>query len=424
MTPRRAGSLVPALWLLGTFLFTIVTPCAAQDGSLDAADIAFEAGVALTRQGRFAEALSQFIAAEAAGDHSARLYFNLGVVHYRLGQFDPAREAFARAALDPETADLANYNRGLVALAADDRAEAARWFRQVERDGREPSLRALAQRALARAQGGGAVTAAEAPSRASLSLLRGWDSNVIVPVGTISDLASSRRDEFLEARAVWADAIGDQIEGLGYRLSGLAIEYDQVHEADIAAAEAAINWNGPFLIEAALGTLSVDDKGYQRTLDVRLQVPVVELDWARLDIDGVWSRFDPLDKRAADLEGSRYTYGASVTTGEHPWNFTIGYRHLINDRFASRLSPEQDRYHARLRVEFGRWSYRVWARYTESDYPSVRFDEATDWGVDVACRMGRHWELLVEGSRLKNRSTESSFDYTSERVYAGVRLRF
>jgi hypothetical protein len=311
-----------------------------------------------------------------------------------------------------------------VALAADDRLEAARWFGQVEREAREPSLRALAQRALARAQGVSTVAASDGMSRGALSVLRGWDSNVIVPVGAISDIPSSQRDEFLEARAVWADAIGDQIEGLGYRLSGLAIEYDQVHEADIAAAEAAIDWRGPFLIEAALGALAVDDKGYQRTLDVRLQVPVVELDWARLDLDGGWSRINPLDRRAADLEGSRYAYGASVSTGDRPWNFTLGYRHLINDRFASRLSPEQDRFHARLRFELGRWSYRVWARYTESDYPSVRFDDATDWGLDVAYRLNRYWELLVEGSRLKNRSTDSIFGYASERVYAGVRLRF
>lgn len=424
MIPRTAGSLIPALLFVGLMVQAAAATTAAQDPISTAADAAFELGVSLTREGRYVEALQQFLAAEAAGDRSARLYFNLGVVHYRLGRYDPARAAFARAAQDPETADLANYNLGLVALASDDRTDAARWFRQVEREAHEPSLRALAQRALARTLGDATAVASEDASRGALSVLRGWDSNVIVPVGTLSDIPSSRRDEFLEARAVWADAIGDQIEGLGYRLSGLAIEYDQVHEADIAAAEAAIDWRGPFLIEAALGTLAVDDKGYQRTLDVRLQVPVVELDWVRLDLDGGWSRFDPLDRRAADLEGSRYAYGASVTTGNRPVNFTVGYRHLINDRFASRLSPDQDRFNARLRLELGRCSYRVWARYTESDYPSVRFDEATDWGVDVAYRLGGNWELLVEGSRLKNRSTDAGFDYASERVYAGVRLHF
>ena len=384
------------------------------------ADAAFEAGVALTREGKFDLALAQFRAAEAAGDRSARLYFNLGVVNYRLERFEEARESFARAAQDAETADLANYNLGLVALAMDDRAEASRWFGQVHREAREPSLRRLAQVALERAQGRTAASAAA--SRGSVSVLRGWDSNVIVPVGTISDVPSSQRDEFLEARVLWADAIGDTIEGLGYRVSGMAIEYDKVHEGDVAAVEAAINWQGPFLIEAALGGLSVDDKGYQRTLDVRLQVPVLEEDWIRLDLDGGWSRFDPLDGRAVDLEGSRYSYGASVTTGVRSLSVGFGYRHLINDRFASALSPEQDRYQARVRMEFGRFAWRVWSRYTDSDYPSARRDEAGDWGMDLAYRLRRNWELLLEGSRLRNRSTEPELDYTSERIYVGIRV--
>lgn len=421
MTPRAAGPSILAL-LFGLTAVLASGPAFAQ--ATPQADAAFDAGVSLTREGRFEAALTQFLAAESAGDRSARLYFNLGVVHYRLGRHDEARLAFARSARDPETRDLSNYNLGLVALAMNDRAEASRWFEQVEREAREPSLRALAGVALARTQGRAAAGRASVPARGTLSLLRGWDSNVIVPVGTISDVPTARRDEFIEARAVWADAIGDSIEGLGYRLSGMAIEYDQVHEAEVAAAEAAIDWRGPLLIEAAIGMLAVDDKGYQRTLDVRTQVPVLELDWARLDLDGGWSRFDPLDGRAAGLEGSRYSYGASISTGDRPLSLSVGYRHFVNDRFESDLSPDQDRYQARLRLELGRWTGRLWGRYTESDYPSVRSDEAADWGLDVAFRLLRHWELLVEGSRLTNRSTDARFDYTSERVYAGLRLRF
>lgn len=419
MTPHTAGPFIGALLLGLTALFATG---AAFAQAVRQADAAFEAGVSLTREGRFDEALVQFLAAESAGDQSARLYFNLGVVHYRLGHHDEARTAFARSARDPETDDLSNYNLGLVALAMDDRAEASRWFEQVAREAREPSLRALAGVALDRAQGRAAGSVAYLPSRGALSLLRGWDSNVIVPVGTISDVPTSQRDEFLEARAVWADALGDAIEGLGYRLSGLAIEYDEVHEADVAAAEAAIDWRGPLLIEAAIGMLAVDDKGYQRTLDVRMQVPVVALDWARVDLDGAWSRFDPLDGRAAVLEGSRYSYGASFTTGRRSLSVGLGYRHLINDRFASDLSPEQDRFQARLRLGLGRFTWRLWGRYTESDYPQARRDEAGDWGLELAYRLHRKWELLVEGSRLQNRSTESEFDYLSQRIYAGVRF--
>lgn len=417
MTPSKAGSSWHAVVLVWA-LFAAAVPCLAQSP----ADTAFDAGVALSREGRFAEALVQFQAAESAGDRSARLYFNLGVVHYRLGHYAPARVAFERAAQEPETADLANYNRGLVALTSGDRSEAALWFEQVAKQARDLSLRRLARVALQRAKD--ASVPAPAPSRGGVSFLRGWDSNVIVPVGTISDLPTSRRDEYLEGRAIWSEPLGDSIEGLGYRLSGLFIEYDTVHDGDVAAAEAAIEWNGPFLIEAGISALSVDDKGYQRTLDVRLQVPVVETRGVRLDLDGGWSRFDPLDGRAADLEGSRYAYGASLSTGVPWFRAGLAYRHLKNDRFASALSPEQDRLQVRMRIDVGRVSCRVWGRHTDSDYPNARRDEATDWGMDLAYRLHPRVDLLMEGSRLENRSTAPELDYVSERILAGLRVSF
>lgn len=380
----------------------------------------FDAGVALTREGRYEEALAQFLAAEMAGDQSARLYFNLGVVNYRLKRYDAARTAFVRAAQDPETASLAQYNRGLVALADGDRDEAARWFRQVAARSREPGLRALAQRALGRTTDDSEATTAR--RRGSLSVLRGWDGNVVVPVGAISDLPSSKRDEFTEARLVWTDALGNAVPGLGYRVTGLVVEYDDIQLADISAFDAGIDWRGPVFVDASLGVLAVGDNGYQSSLDVRLQAPLLDLEWVRFNLDGGWSRLDSQDDRASDLEGARYSYGGTVDAGTRSLSTSFGYRHLINDRVAARLSPEQDRYTLRVRFALPRWVLRAWGRYVESDYPAQREDEARDFGVDVALRVHPRWEVLVEASRLQNQSSESRFRYTTERVYTGLRF--
>ena len=386
-------------------------------------ELSFETGVALTREGRFNDALVHFLAAEQGGDRSARLYFNLGVVNYRLQRYDAARDAFARAAEDPETADLAQYNRGLVALADGDKSEAARWFRRVSEHATEPEMRALSARALRRVTGEPEPTAAQY-NRGSISVLRGWDSNVVVPVGAISDLPSSRRDEFTEARLVWTDALGDAIPGLGYRISGLAVEYDEVQPADIAAAEAGIDWRGPVTLDASLGLLTVGDNRYQSTIDLRVQAPVIDEDWVRVNLDGGWSRINSMDDRADALEGSRYSYGASTDAGSRRLSVGVGYRHILNDRVSSRLSPEQDRYTVRIRLALPRWVVRVWGRYVESDYPTEREDEARDYGLDVALRLHPRWELLVEASRLQNRSTDARFDYTTERVYTGLRFQY
>lgn len=388
-----------------------------------ASERSFEAGVALTREGRYEDALAQFLAAERSGDRSARLYFNLGVVHYRLRRYDDARAAFARAGQDPETADLAQYNSGLVALADDDNEEAARWFRHVANRAQDPGLRALARRALGRA--GGETSLPDAMvAQGSVSVLRGWDSNVVVPVGAITDLASSRRDEFTEARLAWAGALGDAVPGLGYRIAGLAVEYDDIQAGDVAALEAGIDWRGPVLIDASLGLLTVGDNRYQNSIDVRVQAPVVEFDGLRLNADGGWSRLESMDDRAVGLQGSRYSFGGSVDAGRRALSVNFGYRHLINDRFASQLSPAQDRYAIRARLELRRWILRAWGRYMESDYPARRRDEARDFGFEAAFRIHSHWELLLEANRSQNRSTDSHFTYTTERFYSGLRFYF
>jgi len=407
-------------WLIAGLGLSL--PLAAQEAQAPF-ERSFDAGVALTREGRYEEALAQFLAAEKAGDRSARLYFNLGVVNYRLQRYEAARDAFARAGEDSETADLAQYNRGLVALADGDNEEAARWFGRVADQAREPSLRALARRALGRATGKTSPADA-AVAQGSLSVLRGWDSNVVVPVGSISDLPSARRDQFTEARLAWAGALGDAVPGLGYRLAGLAIEYDDIQPGDVAALEAGIDWRGPILIDAGLGVLAVGDNGYQSSLDIRLQAPVIDVEGVRVNVDGGWSRLEPMDDRADGLQGSRYSFGGSVNAGNRPLSVNVGYRHLINDRFAASLSPEQDRYSIRLRLALSRWIVRAWGRYIESDYPTQRQDEARDFGIDSAFRLHARWELLVEANRLQNRSSDSRFNYTTERIYSGLRFYF
>lgn len=415
MRLNRAGP-IPRLLLI-LVLIACAHPARGDDARAVAA---FDEGVALTREGRFEAALERFIAAREAGDRSARLAFNLGVVFYRLQRHAEARAAFEDATHFDETADLAYYNLGLVALAVDDRAQAERWFRRTVDQARQPALRRLGMRALTEGLGLSAPRAA----RGSLALLRGHDSNVLIPVGAISDLPTSRGDPFWEARGGWADALGTRVPGLGYRIAGLAVEYDEVDVADLGVIEAGIDWRGPILIEAAVGALLVGDRGYQRSLDVRLQAPLLENDALRIALDGGFTRLNPLDSRAEDLQGSQYSLGASADFGSTPWRLSLAYRRLENDRRSAALSPDQDRALARLRLVFGPVVARAWSRYTASDYPTGRDDQATEFGADLALRLHPRWEWLVEATRLDNRSSVEGFDYRTDRVYTGVRLRF
>lgn len=391
----------------------------AADAMEGAADSAFESGVELTRDGHYLQALRAFRAAEAAGDRGGRLQFNLGVVYYRLARHIEARAAFARAAQDPETADLAIYNLGLVALASGERARAARYFRQTAQQASAPALRALAYKALETTTGRG-----PAPRLGSLSLLRGTDSNVVVPVGALGDVPTSMRDNFWEVRSGWAGALGGALPALAYRLVGVTMKYDEVASADLGFAEAGLDWRGPLVLGVGASVLTIDDQGYQRSADLRMSGAVYDEGAVRVVYEAAHSWLEALDDRARDLDGTRLALGASLEIQQAPLSWNLGLRHIVDDRLAASLSPDQNTASLRLRYARGRWAARAWARYTDGKYPTTRHDRLGEFGGDLAVRVLGPCEVLIEATRLDNRSTAVEFDYASNRLYAGLRLRF
>lgn len=413
----RSRTLAAALVAVAVLLCP--TAARAQDAAPVASDDPFELGVERTREGRFDEALRAFLAAAAGGDDSARLQFNLGVVYYRLARYPDARAAFARAEVDPEMAELSAYNLGLVALAAGDRPLAARHFRAVAQTARSPSLRALAARALVTADGGRVV-----PASASLSVLRGRDSNVVVPVGAVGDVPTSIEDDFWEARAGWAVPLDGLLPGLGYRLSGVAIEYDEVGEGDLAYAEGGVEWRGPVSIALGASGFSVGDRGYQTSTDLRLARTMFEGETVRVVYEAAQSWLSARQDRARPLDGSRFAIGATFDVRQSALLWTVGLRRTINDRRAADFSPNQSAVTLRLRFLHGRLATRVWARYTAGFYPTQRQDRLSEFGADAALRVIGPCELVIEATRLDNRSNTPEFSYASERLYAGLRLRF
>lgn len=384
----------------------------------DDAQDPFDLGVELTQAGRFEEALEQFAQSRALGDDSGRLQFNIGVVHYRLQQLDAAREAFTLAAEDPETAELARYNLGLVAMAAGESEDAIRWFRRTAAEARQSELRALARAALERA------LEPPVPARGSLTLLRGSDSNVVVPVGALTDAPSSTRDAYWEARLSWSDELDHWLEGLGYHLSGLHLDHDEVSGADLSALQIGVDWRGPITLDLSGGVLAVDDEGYQRTLEVRALVPLVSLEDWRLSLDLSAVELDSISARAESLDGQQHGAGLMVEGRAAAVSWNLSARQLHNDRESRALSPVQDLIALRLRFREGDWSGRGWARYIGSDYAVDRRDVATEFGLGLSWFFGARWELVVDATQQRNRSNIDSFEYTSNRIYGGLRVGF
>lgn len=379
----------------------------------------FDVGIEHTRAGRFDLALQRFEQARAQGDDSPRLHFNLGVVHYRLGHHDRARRAFTAASQDPELADLAHYNLGLVELAAGHETAARGWFRLTVERAADPGLRQLARSAL------GQPSANQASAvQTGLQVLRGHDSNVILPVGAIADAATSTQDHYWDLRAGAAGSLAGWVDGLGYHLNGLLMAYDEFDDADLGATEAGLDWRGPFTMEFNVGALTVGDRGYQRSMELRALAPLIEGESGTLQAEANATRLDALNDNAEPVEGWQYGLGLGYQHRFESVYLQASYRHLENRRRSSALSPPQDLVQLRALARWGRWSARVWTRYLHSRYEADRRDRAFDVGTTLGWAPWACCEALLEFTRQENDSTESAFSYVSERFGLGLRLQF
>lgn len=111
---------------------------------------AFQDGNRLFRDDLYWAALLRYRQAGDAGMDTPLLHYNMGVAHYRAGQYQRARAELLNAAQSPGLRVLAQYNLGLTAFAAGNTDEALDWFRQARDQEENPKIRKLAIVAISR----------------------------------------------------------------------------------------------------------------------------------------------------------------------------------------------------------------------------------------------------------------------------------
>ncbi|OEY66372.1 outer membrane beta-barrel protein [Marinobacter sp. X15-166B] len=138
--------------LLRLLLFSLGITLSAAEAAATGADTrpVFAAGIKAFQAGDLQQARRHLEAARAQGMTSRALTYNLGVVYYRLADYDNARRMF-RQLEHTSNHTLAVYNLGLIALAQDDPARAGELFLMAADS--EGKIAHLARAQLARLRG-------------------------------------------------------------------------------------------------------------------------------------------------------------------------------------------------------------------------------------------------------------------------------
>lgn len=110
----------------------------------------FADGNRLFRDDLYWAAILRYNQALDAGLDTPSLHYNLGVAHYKAGQYRRARESLEKALASPQFRVPAQYNLGLTAYRQGDTQEALKWFRLVRDQQSNPQLSRYAKKAIAR----------------------------------------------------------------------------------------------------------------------------------------------------------------------------------------------------------------------------------------------------------------------------------
>lgn len=93
----------------------------------DPAHFATKRGAGLYREGKFDEALREYLGAQQAEPEDRLIDYDLGAAYYKLGRYDEAAKSFARAmeARDEKLSQQAGFNRGAALYKGGEEAERA-----------------------------------------------------------------------------------------------------------------------------------------------------------------------------------------------------------------------------------------------------------------------------------------------------------
>lgn len=429
----------------------------------------FEIGVKAAQQQQYHVALKAFLQAKSAGLNSPELSYNLGVVHYKLGDFTKAQQNFQRLSSNEKYTAIAYYNLGLAALKLKKRNSAEQWFQKAYAIAEDPNLIALSAKAMDRLKG--IVVPAAAPVRRSwkgiVSTNIGYDSNV-ASIDEAADQTQGASDLVAEllattSRMLWGDKYN------GFRFSGNVYFLDHSTEHDYDYSK----WHAAFAYVARAkgwrfrSMLSTDHTRYANMDYLRLDV--LELRgrysfWKDTRFDLRYKYYDVDDigpnSEYEYLQGSKQQWRVRINHKIGPLSWKLSYTYEENDRQDSNIPStiiEKDQANQDVRIAVQKFrSYSPVrhgiqlkakmhifkntklvfdTQYRNSDYQyddtttkedgtiiykKTRVDNRYRITLGIEQKLNDEWELFTDYRFTKNNSNRERSDYKRSQIAVGV----
>ncbi|MEW8508213.1 MAG: tetratricopeptide repeat protein [Candidatus Thiodiazotropha sp.] len=408
-------------------LFLLTLPALHADEGLTAFQQAMEA----FKAGDYPQAREGFERAEYLGMAKPSLYYNLGVVHFKLEHWEKAIAAFRKTAGYPKMAPLAYYNLGLVKRKQNDFEAARGWFELTLKTTQDAKLTRLAKHALT------GLPRRRPNWNSYLSLGVGHDDNVTLESDSLA-VASEESDSFYELFGFTQGVLsGSHRDGLLFRGSLFGDFYSELSDYSLVEMNLGLykrfplqNWNSEGGIYATYSTLGGDrylSSGNllfdtRRNLTQRLTLRF------RLRLKSIRS----LDTSSEGLEGNAIDLR---TEGIWSMGGTGGrirsyYQLELNDRedietstsFTS-FSPTRHTLYLGYRLAFAsHWQLKTSGSYRRSRYddenvdsagiPATRIDKRKSFSCELSRkRLWRDLQLALEYRYTDNDSSLDNYSY-------------
>ena len=416
----------------------------------DAADAAYARGVAAYRDGKFDKALEAFRQAERAGLADPNLLLNLGLTHYRLGQYAEASGYFEKIRGDLRYTALADYHLGLVAARLGERESAVERLESVQYMTANPRLRNMALVALLRMDNVGLdydpfATGAAAP-RPDLyaRLATGFDGNPELIPDRLEQGGDDEGAPYGELRGDMNLPLLVTAAGQTYLRGDAQFRqyrgergFDQASgEVELRQAFTAVDWRWGIAAEG--GQAWLDGEAYEAVagggLDLSRELPAaivtLRADSVRVNGEGDFEYLDGFRHRAG-IELAR-PLGALRARGNYEYEHNDRLDFTDGPEFSSH-SPRRHALGFSVGRPAGRGLIEGRVRYRYSSYPDAnrflddgtlqearRSDQLATLGVRGRLRGGTSWNWLADVQYNRNESSIDEFGYTRYLVLVGL----